>query len=625
MATPYTVALKGGGSMTVNASSQAAAEANVVAQGGTPESLHPNDTTSSAPAPAKSTSPTSPAATTPAQTYNMGGAGGPTISGSGSAPANLVQAVTDYYNAITTGNVAAANEAIREFNLNYTASLSTLTGTINGQPTLAGTKQASDIAQSEAALTGTFNGHPTLAAEKQASDLANQQWSQGQTAQQQVFTQGVTAAGLTGTYAAPSSYPPGTWLTDPKTGQYGQVGANGQVTTYPSQAAAQAAGLAPAQLPAPAAPQGAVPQGAAPGMPSLADFNNLPPATQATYAQYNGGVAGGAAKWLQDATAAVQQAGGQAAPASGAGAPTLADFNNLPPATQATYAQYNGGTAGGATKWLADATAAFQAAGGTVAPASPVGNAAAGGLAPNVTSADASTWGGNGAPQQTQAAQQQQFQQAFDTTGQMGFDANGQATLGEQQLGLDALKQQSTLQSDPFRQQQYEFGLGAGGYSRAIDAMNGTTGFATSQGGQGSSAAGTNTLAYLGQQIQQYDPAHMAAFYANTLGAPGAMTMGGSSDFDEKTGTYRSTGTATPPSQSPMGSGMATYNASLNALPNSANKIVGANYLKADKATQQFITSGLSAKTGLDQDTIDSQIKNTMPKFNAPSFGFANV
>ncbi len=158
------------------------------------------------------------------------------------------------------------------------------------------------------------------------------------------------------------------------------------------------------------------------------------------------------------------------------------------------------------------------------------------------------------------------------------------------------------MQNDPFRQQQYQYGLSAGGYSNAIDAMNGTTGFATSQGGMGPSAAGTNTLAYLGNQIAQYDPSHMAQFYANTMG--GGAIGGG---------------------QGPMGAGTDTYNASLNALPSSANQIVGRNYLRADPATQSFITSGMSAKTGLDQATIDAQIKRTLPTGNSPSFGLATV
>jgi hypothetical protein len=517
--------------------------------------------------------------------------------------AQMAKASQDYANAIASGNKAAADEAIREFNLGHDLSVAAVTGTFQGNATQAAQQQAANIAATQAGLTGTYNGSPTLAAEKQASDLANQQWTQQQSeaaakqaAQQQAYAQAIGSAALTGTYAAPSTYAPGTWLSDPKTGQFGQVGANGQVTTYANQQAAMAAGLSTAQPTA----QSTAPVPQAPNMPTLADFANQSAATQATYAQYNGGAAGGAAKWLQDATAAVKAASGQAAPA--ANMPTLADFANQPAATQATYAQYNGGAAGGAAKWLADATAAVQAAGGGGPTASSVGNAVA--SAPStstpsaITTADASTWGGTGVATQTQAAQQQAYQQALDSATQTGFTANGQATVQEQQLGLDALKAQATLQSDPFRQQQYQYGLAAGGYSKAIDAMNGATGFATSQGGQGPSAAGTNTLAYLGGQINQYDPSHMAAFYANTMGG----TNG-----------------------SPMGTGTSTYNASLNALPGSANQIVGANYLKADKATQDFITSGMSAKTGLDQATIDAQIKKTMPGFNAPSFGLTNV
>lgn len=439
-----------------------------VAPGATPGSVSPNNSapTNQQPNPTQAvaavkqadaaTNPTSAAnaltgnANSP---WSVSAPGGGSISGTGTAPTQLTQAVTDYYNALQTGNKAAADEAIKEFNQGYDLTVSGTTGTFNGSPTQAALKQAADIAYQQAGLTGTFNGAPTLAAEKQASDLA-----------QQNYQQGITTAGVTGTY-------------------------------------------------------------------------------------------------------------------------------------------------------------------------------------------------------------------------------NGQQTLASQQMGLDALKANAAMQNDPFRQQQYQYGLSAGGYSNAIDAMNGTTGFATSQGGMGPSAAGTNTLAYLGNQISQYDPSHMAAFYANTmgqaggtpqtqapysasstgyvngaptqtaqqllalnptladpayqkalqaqrgyvfwqgenLGADGMPTSAGPQPAGTTGSASNTAGNAYTMGGSLLGSGTSTYNASLNALPNSANQIVGANYLKADPATQNFITSGMSAKTGLDQATIDQQIKNTMPKFNAPSFGLSTV
>jgi hypothetical protein len=460
-----------------------------VAPGAVPGSVSPNNnvqTTSPNPQAAKDAVTKSNAADTPAAAaaaltnYMVKTPDGGEISGSGSAPASLVKSVSDYYNALQTGNKAAADEAIKEFNQSYDLSVSSVSGTFNGSPTQAALKQAADIAYQAAGLTGTYNGAPTLAAEKQASDLAEQQ-----------FQQGISTGTLTGTY-------------------------------------------------------------------------------------------------------------------------------------------------------------------------------------------------------------------------------NGQQTLASQQMGLDALKAQAAMQNDPFRQQQYQYGLSAGGYSKAIDAMNGTTGFATSQGGMGPSAAGTNTLAYLGNQIAQYDPSHMGQFYANAMGQTGGAYAGqyqanglqpptapasysgaapsttgspglsaGNMPYvyngrvqdeylmpDGVTVGYRDLGPAPAgaanytPSRAPMpatstptpangsdgtqwlqasggtsntasnayamggsllGSGTATYNASLNALPNSANQIVGRNYLSADPATQNFITSGMSAKTGLDQPTLDWQIKQTMPKFNAPSFGLSTV
>jgi hypothetical protein len=58
----------------------------------------------------------------------------------------------------------------------------TLSGTYQGQPTLAAQQQAANIAAQQAGLTGMYQGSPTLAA------------------QQQQFAQGIAAGGLTGTY-----------------------------------------------------------------------------------------------------------------------------------------------------------------------------------------------------------------------------------------------------------------------------------------------------------------------------------------------------------------------------------------------------------------------------------------
>jgi hypothetical protein len=102
--------------------------------------------------------------------------------------------------AIAEGNMDAFREAVRQFDLSFgldqnkfTQAVSEfnqnfgllqggLTGTYQGQPTLAAQKQASDLALAAAGLTGVWQGQPTLQAQ-------NQYFTQG--------LQGVTlAAGL---------------------------------------------------------------------------------------------------------------------------------------------------------------------------------------------------------------------------------------------------------------------------------------------------------------------------------------------------------------------------------------------------------------------------------------------
>jgi hypothetical protein len=111
-------------------------------------------------------------------------------------PAALGAAIDKLLGARASGDKAAFDEAVRQFNQNFGLSQAATTGVYNGAPTLAALKQQADIAaqkllgaQNDAALTGTYQGQATLAALKQQADIASQQ-----------LQNAMTAAGLTGTY-----------------------------------------------------------------------------------------------------------------------------------------------------------------------------------------------------------------------------------------------------------------------------------------------------------------------------------------------------------------------------------------------------------------------------------------
>ncbi|TMC46917.1 MAG: hypothetical protein E6J20_20485 [Chloroflexi bacterium] len=204
--------------------------------------------------------------------------------------------------------------------------------------------------------------------------------------------------------------------------------------------------------------------------------------------------------------------------------------------------------------------------------------------------------------QATLAKQKQDADLAAQAAGLTGF-FNGQETLAhqkqgadilnqERQTGLDALKVVESAQADPFRQQQVINGLSAGGYTKAIDALNGN-------GNQPSFQAPTGSAA---------DSVGIGAMRNRIAGAglfnPGSTADGG----DPVSGAIAGS----------AGNDNAQMQASLAALPN-VNKIVGRNFLKEDPATQQFTLSGESAKNGLSMDTNKAIIQSTMPKFEAPT------
>lgn len=159
---------------------------------------------------------------------------------------------------------------------------------------------------------------------------------------------------------------------------------------------------------------------------------------------------------------------------------------------------------------------------------------------------------------------------AFEKAKEAAFEAYQTASLG-----LEALKTAASLQSNPFRQQQYLYGLGNNPYlSGAVGAIAGKYSLPAFQAPQTGSVAGSASLGDL----------------ASRIGGTG--------------------GGGTP----------ADFQAALDAFPN-PNQVVAREYVRLDPSTKNYVLSGLAAKTGLDVGTLDSQIKATLPQFKSPSFG----
>jgi hypothetical protein len=186
----YQVPLQGGGSMTVNASDPAAANANVQAQGGTP-------------------------AGTPT---NVGGV----QPGEGMGPQPTTPA-----NNQTGANIQAGQLLLQQAQqAAYQAYLNSKLALDTDQEAYQKAAQEAATVIAQAGVTGTYQGMPTQAAIKQAADIAQQQaatmlsnanafgtWGQPQqgqqtlAAQQQAFSQANQTAQLTGYYTPPAYSP----------------------------------------------------------------------------------------------------------------------------------------------------------------------------------------------------------------------------------------------------------------------------------------------------------------------------------------------------------------------------------------------------------------------------------
>jgi hypothetical protein len=260
----------------------------------------------------------------------------------------------------------------------------------------------------------------------------------------------------------------------------------------------------------------------------------------------------------------------------------------------------------------------------------------AGGMPPGLTPPAGAAPGGLGTPTlQAQAQWANLFgTNAAPTAGQSTLAAQQQAYA--QQMGV--INAAAALQANPFRQAQV---MGQAG--RVLAGMP-TAGFSAPNTVPGVGTQGGNTQGGMGY-LQQM----MGDINAGGYQAPGAQNqMGANAQYlqQQPDGSYAG---GTPnvqftgrqggqygQSQVPQGQGMLANTAQmiqdirdptantaspqdfLNATP-TPNKIDSAGFLRSAPGTQNLILQAMQEKYGIDPNDALSQIKNTLPQFNAPN------
>jgi len=520
----------------------------------------------------------------------------------------LAAFINQLSSATASGNTQQIQEAIREFNLTYANSVAQLYGQNfgPGNPAPIG---AATLASGQA--TGGIGYIPGYTGSN-ASQTQSLLEGQAQTAQ--------NAAGLTGFYAAPSQsqFSPGTFVRlDPATydtNQYGPVqisyvlpsgqlqrvnipqakamGWNGDLSTMNTISAPQAIGLErapPTQLPTQtlqgltaysnlntAAQNQAIAQSGVTGMYTAPaqitapgtdlmghTFAQLDPSAQQAYYISNGSDWNAAMqKWQNDSNAQITkwyQDQGLPVP-GGAGTP------------QETLAAQN--------QYFTQGMDLSNAYGQYYTPGAPGQANQAGVNAPRqgqLTLANIS--------QQNQIAQnwaqQYGYVPQFDANGQPifqpGANGNPATTLAAQEQTyrqqLDAINAAAALQANPFRQQQVIGQLGnvlTGQGVAGFSAPNTVAGVGT-QGGTGPNTG----IAYMSQMI------------------------------DDIRGGTNSTNSQ-------------NVQSILDAIP-TPNKINSQDFTRAAPSTQNMLLQGMQEKYGLDPKDSLTQIKNTLPAFQAPT------
>lgn len=515
--------------------------------------------------------------------------------------------------ALSSGDQAKAQEAIREYNLTYANNVAQLYGQNFGPGQPAPIGAATLPAGQATGSIGYIPGYTGVDAGQTQSLLS----TQAGTAQ--------GAAGLTGYYAAPaqSAWTPGTFLrVDPNTFDYGKYGeqldyvlSSGQLQRItPDQAKAMGwngnmgqMAMVPIQtaLRLESAPPSTPPQQTLQGLTTYSNLN--------TNAQ-NTAIAQSGVTGMYQAPQLITPPGTNAAGGK---------FSDIPADQQQAYYQAHGGDWQSAmAAWVGDSNNAIrqavESAGGTWNPNAPGGNAA------NLQG-----------PQETLAAQNQYFTQGMDLSnaygqyytpgmpgqaGQAGvntpqqgqltlaninqqnaiknmwaqaygyvpqFDANGQpifqagpngnpaTTLAAQQQTyaqqMGIIKQAADLQANPFRQQQ-----AIGQMGRLLGGQT-VAGFAAPQTVAGVGTAGGNTQGGMGYLQQMIDD----------------IQGGGAAN-----------------SQS--------VNSVLDAIP-TPTKLDSVQFFKSPTSTQNMVLQGMQEKYGLDPTDSLTQIKNTLPGFQSPT------
>ena len=518
----------------------------------------------------------------------------------------LQDAIDAFQSASSEGNLAKFQEAVREFNLKYANDVAGLYGQNYGpgQPAPIG---AATLASGEA--TGSIGYIPGFSG-------LNAGQTQSELAQQASTAQG--AAGLTGFYAAPSQsrFTPGTFVRlDPNTydtGTYGPVqlsyvlpsgqlqrvnipqaqamGWNGNLSTINTVSAAEAQALEQA-------PPTQLPTQTLQGVSAYANLN------------------------AQAQNAALQQAGVTGmytAPATvyAPGTDLMGHtFQQLDPEAQRAYYVSNGGDWNAAMqKWVNDSnkqiTAWYQQQGLPV-PGQP------------------------GAPQETLQAQNQYFTQAADLANQFGQyytpGMPGQANVAgvnaptQGQLTLANIAQQNQIKQA--WAQQY-------GYVPQFDA-NGQPIFQEPTGGGPATTLAAQQQAYA-QQMGVITAA--AALQANpfrqaqVMGQAGRLLAGMPSASFSAPNTVAGVGTAGGNTQGGLGYLQQMVDDIRNPTPNQTtadaflaqtptpNKIDSTSFLRAAPSTQNILLQAMQEKYGIDPKDAMTQIQNTLPQFQAPTF-----
>ncbi len=189
----------------------------------------------------------------------------------------------------------------------------------------------------------------------------------------------------------------------------------------------------------------------------------------------------------------------------------------------------------------------------------------------------------------TLASKQQKFQQTLDAAGLTGI-YNGQQTLAGRASELAGQLQQATL--------------GAG----SLPKFGGTTG----------SAYGTGVFGMAQQQMQ------------NIPNGGGYGVAGGGQGRNFSTEGPESIGIHVQPNASggqfaPGWTGQNSGPSEILGRFRSPTDVVARNYVGAGQNTRNMITSAISRNTGMDQGSIDEQIKSQLPKQGGPQFGMASI